>query len=827
MWRLPATILAALVLALPATATADPPVAGSVMTYTDPSQLTDLSFADRSHWLQPWRAYMDTWPATRMLDAVGMNFNVGAADAPATARLLADSGFRTARISEPWGMLDYDNPGALTNDSDFRRTLTALNQFGLRPLIVLEAPDYLPCPMRTFNVATDQSAAQGATRIHLTSAAAAAAVPGRSGLDTGPGIFGETKRAGNLITSVGSDGWATLSKPLDGALSAGSHAGTTLRYRPFPHPSSPDFESTMTGWLDYVRTVTRTAHDVLGGDAFDVEIWNELAYASDFLDVNTYYATPVDGGSGSTTDTILARTVSAVRDPASGVSGIGIGDGFANQDPRPSGATVPPGLTAIDKHPYPYSGMRRFPASAQVDSTRPLDARGNVDGFQDSSGNWHESFTPTYDSFEPEYYLTAQPKFFTYYKVLTIAMDNVVRDMSPVQTLLNGTPHSRDLHPPGAPAPQTWVTEINMNPAGAPSAGFTAGDRLHFQTKVALRSLVSYAGKGATAVDLFGVTDTALGLVPQSFFDKLHQTGAYPGDAAGGEVMDSVRRLVSGFAGATAIAQPRSLTLNRIDDFTGNRQFAGDGTAAHPPLFDRDVLAFFPFQLSDDRFVIPVYVMTTSLGKNYKPSAPASDPTRFDMPAETFRLTIGGVDGRSADLSATDPLTGHSVPVDVTGRAPGSVTVSLPVTDSPRLLSLQGPPGLPGAPTQAQRQPAVTRTPALALGRLALSPRAFNASARGSSISRLTGTQVSYSLSVPALTTFRVEHYVRRGHRHRYVRLRGHFSHGSQPGANSFRFTGRLSHHPLAPGRYRLVAVAKNGSGQTTAARRASFRILP
>src|SRR5690349_4262141 len=314
MCRLLATTLAALILALPATAAADPPVVGSVTTYTDPSQLTDLSFADRSHWLQPWRAYMDTWPATRMLDAVGMNFNVGAADAPATAHLLADSGFRLARISEPWGMLDYDNPGTLTNDSDFRSTLAALKRYGLRPLIVLEAPDYSPCPMRALNVATDQAAAKGDTRIHLTAAAAAAAVPGLSGLDTGPGIFGETKRAGNLITSVSADRWATLSRPLDAALGSGGHAGTTLKYRPFSHPSSPDFESTMGAWLDYVRTVTRTAHDVLGGDAFDVEIWNELAYASDFLDVNTYYAAPVDGGSGSTTDAILARTVAAVRD---------------------------------------------------------------------------------------------------------------------------------------------------------------------------------------------------------------------------------------------------------------------------------------------------------------------------------------------------------------------------------------------------------------------------------------------------------------------------------------------------------------------------------
>src|SRR4051812_13391806 len=118
MWRPVATILAALVLALPASSAADPPVVGSVTTYTDPSQLTDLSFADRSHWLQPWRAYLDTWPAARMLDSIGMNFNVGGTDAAATARLLADSGFKLARISEPWGMVEYGRPGVLTNDSD-------------------------------------------------------------------------------------------------------------------------------------------------------------------------------------------------------------------------------------------------------------------------------------------------------------------------------------------------------------------------------------------------------------------------------------------------------------------------------------------------------------------------------------------------------------------------------------------------------------------------------------------------------------------------------------------------------------------------------------
>jgi hypothetical protein len=105
-------------------------------------------------------------------------------------------------------------------------------------------------------------------------------------------------------------------------------------------------------------------------------------------------------------------------------------------------------------------------------------------------------------------------------------------------------------------------------------------------------------------------------------------------------------------------------------------------------------------------------------------------------------------------------------------------------------------------------------------------PRAFNASARGGSISRLTGAEVSYSLSGPALASFRVERYARRGRRHRYVRVRGHFSHGSQAGINRFQFTGRIKHRPLAPGRYRLVAVARNSAGQTTATHRASFRVL-
>ena len=62
--------------------------------------------------------------------------------------------------------------------------------------------------------------------------------------------------------------------------------------------------------------------------------------------------------------------------------------------------------------------------------------------------------------------------------------------------------------------------------------------------------------------------------------------------------MNSVRRLTEAFAGAEPIAAPRSLPLLHIGDYAGNTQFEGDGTADHPPLYNRDVLAFLPFQVN-------------------------------------------------------------------------------------------------------------------------------------------------------------------------------------------------------------------------------------
>jgi hypothetical protein len=81
--------------------------------------------------------------------------------------------------------------------------------------------------------------------------------------------------------------------------------------------------------------------------------------------------------------------------------------------------------------------------------------------------------------------------------------------------------------------------------------------------------------------------------------------------------------------------------------------------------------------------------MTLDLATLYNKAAAATDVTRQDMPPETFSLTIGGVNGATTTAAAVDPLSGGSVPVTITARASNSVTVKIPLTDSPRMLTLQ------------------------------------------------------------------------------------------------------------------------------------------
>ena len=84
---------------------------------------------------------------------------------------------------------------------------------------------------------------------------------------------------------------------------------------------------------------------MLGSDAFDVEIWNELTFGSDFLDQGRYYdpcRASARPGRRDRARSSGARS-RACATGATASRAIGIGDGFASQTPLPSGATSPPG----------------------------------------------------------------------------------------------------------------------------------------------------------------------------------------------------------------------------------------------------------------------------------------------------------------------------------------------------------------------------------------------------------------------------------------------------------------------------------------------------
>jgi hypothetical protein len=631
----------------------------------DSSQQSDLPFGTRSDWLQPWRAYLETLPASTLTNSVGINFNVAPEDAGPAARLLAASGFKRARIEVGWSAMSYAHPDQLQEPAGLEALLRGLKESGIRPLILLNANHGDPGPSETFNALVTHAAPAGARSVEVDAATAARIVPGLSGFNVPGG-----PAAAFIATAISPSHQLQLSQPLPVPVPPGSYPMTTLRYGPFAPPftstgkPNPAFEETLAGWLAYVKAVTSDARAVMGGEGFDVEIWNELSFGSDFLNVGNYY-NPVPAslqGVGSVEEQLLARTVQWLRAPGSGLPSIGIGDGFADQTPFASGSTSPPGLTALDKHPY-SGGLKRLPEAAPPNGIRDVNALGVPEGTQDPSGNWSRPFVPTYTAFFPEYYLTA------------IQTEFMERDISPFTEFFNGAAHGRFTAPPGGSTPpQVWITETNIDPAEA--GGLTPADERHLQAKAALRTLSAFVNKGVTALYFYAATGGEFGMIEASA----------PG---GGETMNAVRRFTQAFAGPSAIGEPRELSLAGVATQSDWTQFSGDGSAAHPSLYNREVVGFFPFQAAEHRFVVPVYVMTRDMATLYQPSAPATDLARYDLPPQEYRLKIGGVEGAHVHVSATDPLSGASVPVRVISSATRSAVVEIPLTDSPRLLVLE------------------------------------------------------------------------------------------------------------------------------------------
>ncbi len=81
--------------------------------------------------------------------------------------------------------------------------------------------------------------------------------------------------------------------------------------------------------------------------------------------------------------------------------------------------------------------------------------------------------------------------------------------------------------------------------------------------------------------------------------------------------------------------------------------------------------------------------MTRNLATLYRPGAPESDRSRYDMPPAPFELVIGGLARPGVSRSAPPtPSRAPQQPVEIVARRAGRIRVRMPLTDSPRLLSI-------------------------------------------------------------------------------------------------------------------------------------------
>jgi hypothetical protein len=612
--------------------------------YVDPTVMAKLPFGTHSHYLQPWRSYLETVSASRFLKGIGVVLDGGPDTPDRSIEILARSGIAAARLEIPWSDLDFSDERHLTREQPFRRVLAACRKHGIRPLIVLNAHHGLPTPARRFDGIVTADAPAGSRTIELD--AAEPIVVGRTGLSN----LSEFWAAEAIVTAV-SGRRLTLSKPLPGPLRAGAAVGlATLAYEPFGKPGTPATDATLGGWVRYVDAVASFVTAALGTQdaddkGFDLEIWNELSFGAKFLSINNYYDPPLDTYREDLVwAEIVARTAGWVSAHPTRFAGVEITNGFASTVPWPASSVQPAAVSGLSKHPYPR--RLSFPADEQK-NTSCIGRDGSP-----------TRFVPSYRACFPEYFAAA------------IQTETIVRDMGPAENEIYGARHGRCARRiGGSPRPvPVWITEIGVNPGEVGVSDPAAARAL--KAKAVARLLLFYLNKGAERIYVYSASggDTGYGLLPEGAPSEADD-GASPSLA----VIDRLRSAMRDGLDA-GLERTRSLAFAVHDAPASAEQFAGDGTPENPPLRNVDALALLPFQLNDHRLIIAHYFMTRDILR--------------DIQAEAVTLDIFGLSS-GASLRVYDPMADSWSGVRPPRAMENGMSVTLAVTDAPRLLVVQ------------------------------------------------------------------------------------------------------------------------------------------
>jgi len=696
-------------------------------SYEDPAQ-TPPPFGVMSYYSQPWRGYMDTWPASKWLGLPGAGWGGDDKYAPAMAQLMGECGIRYARIEIGWGSLGMDD--ALPPDTKARwtRLLQTFQKNGIRPLFLLNAHHGAPCPMRSFDAALALPAKKGDRLVHFA--------PGtklRVGY-TGFVNLTDYIAAFPFITQIADNGAAQLSAPLPKDLSAGRVNLQELKYQPLQGTRLkdgtpvPEAQETAQGWLRYAAAIGSLAREALGtagkaDSGFDIEVWNELTFGSNFLDINHYYdpkreyAEPLTYRKTRAWTTalrpdarldfeqkgyeaLLPMTVDYFNDPPNGFHRVAVISGFSNQWPWNSGSSLWDGQAGLSKHYYTGSNLREaspeHPFAGRDNAT--VDASGHLDG-RHTGREWHQivpgtNFVPTLTAAFPEW---SHSSFQT---------ETIQRDLFPDSRRTN-TPDSmgrygRYTHNGDFQTPRYWQTETNwdrsdfINRVKKETGAKDDDPRLlalndATNSKQMWRQYVFHSHKGFDRIFLFSLSfdPFSIGLLPTAFFKAL--------DANADRLTPAVRKTVpvgwSAVRWMTRLMQTgepleatRALRVDSLVEHHPRLVFRGDGTASHPSRWNRDYFAFLPFQLSARRFAVPYYVVTLNATQAWRPELSALDSARYDLPDQEYDVTVGNCAGKGAKVSAYDPLHGLTVPVKVLAVTLSTLKVRLSAKDYPRVL---------------------------------------------------------------------------------------------------------------------------------------------
>jgi hypothetical protein len=596
--------------------------------YVDPGQLEGPA----SFLRQPWRGWLETVPATRFLDGIGIQYRMPAGtDHDAVLDVLADAGVRRARFEVPWNDMELSGE-QLTDEGRDRldRFLAAAADHDVAVLLVLNANSGGPTPHTTREVRVAAAAPAGALRLRVDDVQGI--VPYRSGFS---GLVGRVM-AGLLVTAVdAADAQVTLGRPLPRPVEAGETLELdTLAFAPLHEVGSAAFEHTADGWTRYVRAVLDVAaeHDV---PSLAVEVWNETAFGSDFLDVAHYVVDrPLAGRDkfrpGGAAWELARRTVETVDASNPGVEVIW---GFSSTDFYATPVDqLPPGTDGASYHPYGTNDVRvpaDFPPVEDV---------------------------AVYDEL-PDGAVLAVPEG---RKALGLVPEPL--------TERRLVPEARAARPPGTERFEHLITEHGCTPR---EAGIGDPDRaMHHKARCLLRYLPFWLNKGIGA--FYASRSWHVDPLGNGLMDPEGQPRT--GDGLDSEALDALERFVDAFGDVEEVRTPRPLDVEVAA--LGVRTPALTLPSGRA-LYHQDQLAVLPFQASDDRFVVAVYVLTYD--------------STVVMPPEPFRLALRTL-AETADVRWYDPLTGEVEPVRDAEWAAGTVSVTVDVTDTARLLVIDESP---------------------------------------------------------------------------------------------------------------------------------------